>query len=231
LRAGDNGLGFLSAATNSPKGPGSGDARIAGRHDGGLNSAPRNSMLSALVDNATFVYVLLIIVCAGLLFAWRRKRRWGYLAGTAVGFILVIAFATLTQLYVTDLKKMESMIRATAAAIEHKDVDTIQHNLARDFRYHSADRKTFIEKTQGAIQRGDATKVDVWDFNLESMDKEKGMAILSFLAKPHGNWSEGVHYRVVGNLVREGDGQWRFQSFAIFKPFVDTKDEQIIPGF
>ncbi len=135
-------------------------------------------MLSTLVDNATLVYVLLIIICAGLLFAWRRTRKWGYLAGTAAGFVLVDCLRDPDAALYYRLEKDGDMIRATADAVEHRDVDTIQRNLARDFRYHSADRKVFIEKTRDAIQRGDATKVDVWDFNLESMDKEKGVAVL-----------------------------------------------------
>ena len=72
-------------------------------------------MLSALVDESTVVYIALILLCSGLLFAWRRTRKWQYLAATGFGFVLVLAFAILTQLLVTDRQKAEALARLDRA--------------------------------------------------------------------------------------------------------------------
>jgi hypothetical protein len=187
-------------------------------------------MLDPLIDESTIVYIVLILVCAGLLFAWRRTRKWGFLAGTGVGFILVIVFAILTQLIATDRQKIEKTIRASALAVEKKDIAAIDHNLASDFHYRSWSRKVALEKFNEAMQNGNAKDVQVWDVAVDSLDKEKGTAHIIFMAKPHGNWSDAAHFRVEASLVREKDGQWRLVTFDIFEPFVNSKQPYPIPG-
>lgn len=188
-------------------------------------------MLSTLVDESTFIYIALILLCSGLLFAWRRTRKWWYLAATGLGFVLVVGFAILTHLVVTDRQKIEATIRTSAAAVERRDVEAIRRGLANDFRFHGADRKTFIEKGRDILQHGDVRELAVWDMGFMTLDKRNGTARVTFMAKPRGNWSEGVHYRVEADLVRESDGQWRVRTFEVFKPFVDAREPQPIPGF
>ncbi|CAN5211272.1 hypothetical protein BH10PLA2_BH10PLA2_33700 [soil metagenome] len=175
-------------------------------------------MLDALVDHSILVYVLLIVLCSGLLFAWRRTRKWGLLVATVVGLLLVVGYAILTHVVVTDRQKIEDTIRSAALAVEKKDVTTIDRNLARDFRYRSTTRAKFIELAANAIKNGDAKDILVWDFTLDSSDKVKGTAHLTFMAKPHGNFSEGVHFRVEANLAREADGKWRLVTFGRDSP-------------
>jgi hypothetical protein len=188
-------------------------------------------MLSTLVDESTIVYIALILLCSGLLFAWRRTRKRWYLVGTGLGFILVIGFAILTHLVVTDRQKIENTIRHAAAAVERRDVEGIRRALANDFRFHSADRRKFIETGREILQHRNVRELAVWDIGFDSFDKRNGTARISFMAKPRGNWSEGIHYRVEADLVRESDGQWRVRTFEVFKPFVDAKEPQPIPGF
>jgi hypothetical protein len=188
-------------------------------------------MLSTLVDHSFIIYVVLILLCSGLLFAWRRTRKLWYLAATGFGFVLVLVFAILTNVVVTDRQKIETTIRNSAAAVEHRDVETIRRGLAKDFQFHSADSKTFIEKGREILERGDVKELAVWDLAIDSLDKSNGTARVSFMAKPRGNWSQGVHYRVEAELVRESDGQWRVRTFEVFKPFVDAREPQQIPGF
>jgi hypothetical protein len=191
---------------------------------------PGYSMLSTVLDESTIVYIALILVCAGLLFAWRRTRKWRFLAGTGAGFILVLAFAILTHLVVTDRQKIERAIKASALAVEQKDLTTIDRTLAHDFHYYSTGRKEFLENVQKAMQNGNAKDVQVWDIAVDALDKEKGTAHITFMAKPHGNWSEATHFRVEGNLVREQDGEWRLLTFEIFEPFVNSRQPYHIPG-
>ena len=187
-------------------------------------------MLDTVIDNSTIVYVVLILICAGLLFAWRRTRKFGFLAGTGFCFVLVIAFAILTQLIVTDRQKIEKTIRASALAVEKKDIATIDHNLASDFHYRSVSRKIFLEKANEAMQNGNAKDVQVWDVVVDSLDKQKGTARIILMIKPHGNWSDAAHFRVEGSLVREKDGEWRLLTFDIFEPFVNSRQPYVIPG-
>lgn len=188
-------------------------------------------MLSTLVDESTIVYIALILLCSGLLFGWRRTRKWWLLVGAALGFVLVALFAILTHIVVTDRQKIETVIRNSAAAVKPRDLETIRRSLASDFRFHSTDRKQFIEKGREIVQSGNVEELAVWGIEFESLDKHKGTARISFMAKPRGKWSEAVHYRVEADLVRETDGQWRIRSFEVFKPLVDAKEPQPIPGF
>ena len=182
-------------------------------------------MLDAIVDQSTFVYILLIIICSGLLFAWRRTRKWGYLAGTAVGLLLVVGMAVLAQVVVTDQKKIETAIQSAAAAVEKHDMATIERNLARDFQFLSTDKKAFLEKGDALIRSGEAAKVEVWDMHLDSIDKKNGTARISFMSKPKGRRvPDATHFRVEAELVRESDGQWRLRTFQLFKPFVQTSE-------
>jgi hypothetical protein len=187
-------------------------------------------MLDALVDHSTFVYILLIILCSGLLFAWRRTRKSSLLIATGIGLLLVVGYAILTQIVVTDRQKIEDAIRSAALAVEKKDVTTIDKNLARDFRYRGITKAKFIELASNAIKNGDAKDIQVWDFTLDSIDKVKGTAHLTFMAKPHGNFSEAAHFRVEADLAREADGKWRLVTFEIFKPFSDARTPVAIPG-
>lgn len=180
-------------------------------------------MLDAIVDHSTIVYILLIVICSGLLFTWRRTRKWGYLAGTAVGLLLVVGMAVLAQVVETDQKKIETAIQSAATAVEKRDTATIERNLARDFRFQSADKKAFLEKGEALIRSGEAAKVEVWDMRLDSIDKKNGTARISFMSKPRGrNIPDASHFRVEAELVRESDGQWRLRTFQIFHPFIDT---------
>ncbi len=189
-------------------------------------------MLDAIVDQSTFVYIGLIIVCSGLLFAWRRTRKWGYLAGTALGLLLVVGMAVLAQVVVTDQKKIETAIQSAATAVEKRDMATIERNLARDFHFQSADKKAFLEKGEALIRSGEAAKVEVWDMRLDSIDKKNGTARISFLSKPKGRTiPDAAYFRVEAELVRESDGQWRLRTFQVFDPFVGTNQPRQVPEF
>lgn len=186
-------------------------------------------MLDALIDNSTIVYVLFIIVCSGLLFAWRRTRRRSYLIGTAVGLLLVVGYAVLTHVVITDRQKIIDTINASAKAVEKKDLPTIERGLASDFHLGQENRKTFMVWAANGIRDRNVKDIVVWNFTFDSLDKVKGTAQISFFAKPHGNWSDGYYFRVEGNLVREADGKWKLQTFRVFQPYSDSKSPLPIP--
>jgi ketosteroid isomerase-like protein len=187
-------------------------------------------MLDALVDNSTFVYVALIIVCSILLFAWRRTRKLSYLLATVVGLLLVVGYAILTHVVVTDHQKIIDVVNSSALAVEKKDLATIERNMASDFRWFSKNKKTGVEWAAERIRNGDVTDVKVWDVTVDSLDKVKGTAHVSCMAKPHGRLSEAAHFRIEAVIVRESDGKWKVQTFSVFNPFVDATKPIQPPG-
>jgi hypothetical protein len=187
-------------------------------------------MLDALVDHSLLVYIILIVVCSALLFAWRRNRKFGYLLATGIGLIVVVGFAILTQVVHTDQRKIIDVIKVCAKSVELRDLKTIDSNLAATFHLGRENKSGFMKWGSDAIRAGNAQDITVWDFTVDSMDKQKGTAQVTFMAKPHGNWSQGVHFRVEADMVREGDGKWRLQTFRVFKPFSDGRTPQDIPG-
>ena len=187
-------------------------------------------MLDALIDNSTFVYVIFILVCSILLFAWRRTRKLAYLLATVAGLLLVVGYAILTHVVITDHQKIIDVVTSSAQAVEKKDMATIERNLASDFRFFSKNKKTGAEWAANAIRDGNVKDVKVWDVTVDSLDKAKGTAHVTCMAKPHGNWSDAAHFRVEAVLVREADGKWKVQTFSVFNPFVDAKTPVQPPG-
>ncbi len=187
-------------------------------------------MLEALIDNSTIVYVLFIIVCSGLLFAWRRTRKFAYLLATVVGLLLVVGYAVLTHVVVTEQKKIIDVVNDCAQAVEKKDAATIERNMAGDFQWFSKNKKTGAEWAADKMRNGDITDVKVWDVTVDSLDKAKGTAHVTCMAKPHGRMSEAAHFRIEAVFVRESDGKWKVQTFSIFNPFVEAHTPIQPPG-
>jgi ketosteroid isomerase-like protein len=189
-------------------------------------------MLSTLVDEATIVYVVLILATAGCVLAWRNTRRKSLLAGAGVGILLLVAFAIVCHFLVTDQRKIELALQDAAAAVKANDIPRIAGHLARDFHFRSQDRAAFLEKAKQDVGSHRVEEVVVWDFKFENVDSAKGTAHISFRAKLHGGGvPEGAFYRVTAELVREADGQWKLRTFDIFNPAVDTNSPISIPGY
>lgn len=188
-------------------------------------------MLNALVDESTLVYIVLFLATAGLGLMWRQTRRKPFLIGACAAAFLAAALFAVTFLVTTDSQKIERTLRSVAASVQARNTANIYDHLARDFRYRSTDRDSFRRKTEDAIRAHNVESVIVWDFSIQDLDSKAGTGRISFMAKPTGNWSRAAHYRIVADLVREQDGEWRLKGFTIFEPFVNSRQEVPIPGY
>jgi hypothetical protein len=186
-------------------------------------------MPSWLVDDPTFVYVILAALAVILGVAWWRTKQGKLLIAALVAIALIGGVWLLSHYAVTDAKRIQHAVEAMAAAVQRHDVNTIVSHTSRDFDYHGTRREPARQSLQDIMMRGDVTEVVVWDFEAENISRAEGSASMLFMVKPKGNWNSGTHFLCRAHFVLE-DGEWRMQSFAIFNPVVDTNKEVIVPG-
>jgi hypothetical protein len=186
-------------------------------------------MPSWLIDDPTFVYMILAALAVILGVAWWRTKQGKLLIAALVAIALIGGVWLLSHYAVTDAKRIQHAVEAMAAAMQRHDVNTIVSHTSRDFDYHGTRREPARQSLQDIMMRGDVTEVVVWDFEAENISRAEGSASMLFMVKPKGNWNSGAHYLCRARFVLE-DGEWRMQTFAIFNPFVDTNKEIIVPG-
>jgi ketosteroid isomerase-like protein len=189
-------------------------------------------MFEALVEEATPLAIVLVLVSLGLVLAWRQTRRRAFLAGVGVGVALLVVLLLLVLFVTTDNQRIEKVIRDMADAVHARDVRRIYSHLAPNFSYRRTDRDTFRDKTAEAIQQQNAESVEVWAFDHAPRESGQKTARVTFTARPRGHWAPDearAVFRVQADMVLEADGEWRLQTFEVFRPL--TKEPIGIPGF
>lgn len=187
-------------------------------------------MPSWLVDDPSFIYMILATLAVVLGVAWWRTKRGKLFVGALAALGLIVVVWLIGHFTVTDAKRIQRAVEQMAAAVQRHDLNGVFAHISRDFDYHGVDRERARVQLEAILQRRDVTEVAVWDFEPESISREQRMARISFLVKPKGNWNSGTHYLCRAEFVLE-DGQWRMRTFRIFNPFADTHQEIVVPGF
>jgi hypothetical protein len=187
-------------------------------------------MSSWLVDDPTFVYMILATLAVILGVAWWRTRQGKLFVGALVAVALIVGVWLIGHFAVTDAKRIQRAVEEMAAAVQRRDLNAVFAHISRDFDYRGTDRERARKVLQDILQRRDVTEVAVWDFEPERISRDDRLAKVSFLVKPKGNWNSGTHYLCRAEFVLE-EGQWRMHRFKLFNPFAETHQEIVVPGF
>jgi hypothetical protein len=186
-------------------------------------------------DNEWVIGGLLCVAMAGFGTAWWRTRRKPY-AYAAVGFLFALAiFSLLYFLIETSSQQMKRRVGDMAASVERKDVrPTLEKHLTADFHFGNYDKKAFIDKAEQLRDVFGVNRVEVWNFTLVEIDRDKGVAKLHFNAKPIAR-DAAPYYLVKAVFVMKpkekwsDKEEWRMQSFEYFNPVADSNSPLQIP--
>jgi hypothetical protein len=131
----------------------------------------------------------------------------------------------------TDGLQIDRKIHEMGQGVEEHNLDHIFAHVSQEFRFDNLDKAAFRKAAEGIIQRHDVTQVKVWEFDVESISREKREAKVSFKVKPRGNFGgDAAYYLCRAQFVLDADGHWRLKGFQVFNPFVDTRTPLQIPG-
>jgi len=168
-----------------------------------------------LFEGRIVVYCLLGAVAIVLLVLWRMYPRRGLL-------VAVVAIAALAGLYFL-LDRVVEMREAVKA----RDVDAIFKSIAADFRFRGQNREAFHGYVADALRAGLVEDVIIYDVSFPDGGDDRTRPV-EFMAKPKAPWAENQPaYRVTAKFVREGDGQWRLQSFEVYNPVLGQQPMDI----
>jgi hypothetical protein len=181
-----------------------------------------------LVDNASFVYLLLGITALALGAAWWVSRRGKYLlaAGGMVAFLVL--FWLLTRLVVTDRKQIVYNIQAMARGVLDGKAEEVFRYVADEFRFEGMKRPEFTDRVARIIQQRRIHDLYLWDFGIESLARPERKARVAFRARVSGDREGFGMYLVRMDMVLEGE-TWKMKGFQVYNPVVDTNQPISVP--
>ena len=185
--------------------------------------------MSWFIDNANVLYILLGIIAAGLVVAWRFNQRVKFL-GYAAGVLVVIGVLWLLTLFVpTDRKQVENNVNAMAKAVVDGKVDDLFKHISKDFAYKGKTREMLYEAARRSIQGNQISNVRITQVKVNE-SRAKKSAQVSFNVTAWAAQGETPYpFLTKAEFVLEGE-QWKLKTMKFFKAFVDTDQEIDIPG-
>jgi hypothetical protein len=189
-------------------------------------------MPSWLVDHPTFLYMILGIAALACGVAWWQNRKGGYLIGTIVALVLLVAVALISTLVPSDEKNIRHAIAEMAAGVREQNLNKTFAHISDQFQFNNIGKKDFRHGCEEAMRSRNVEDVVLSQFDAAQFDAQRQKARIDFMVKPIGNFGEAsIPYRCVADFVKEPDGKWRLLTFQIFNPFVDQHTPMHVPGF
>jgi hypothetical protein len=178
--------------------------------------------------------LLFLVACAALAcFAawWRtRRRRYAIAGGVALGAL--VGLVLLDRFVESDREQMIRKVREIAAAISHHDVDRAFTHVSEHFDRAGVAKPTFRRFAESRVRSGYVTDVQVWDFNVREVSRERRRGVVECFFKVHGSFGEtppGAFAQVAFTL--DADGQWRVSNFDWFLSITDSTAPMTVPGW
>lgn len=184
--------------------------------------------MSWLVDNAIPLYILLVIIAAGLVVAWRFNQRVKFLALAVIPLVLIGVIFLLTLFVVSDSKQLEMNVNAMADAVVAGKVDDLFAHISKDFNYKGMTREVLYEAARQSIQKNQVREVSIRQFSADiSSDRKAAKTRFRVLARVAG--ADPRPFITEADFVLEGD-QWKLKTMRFFNPMVNQDQEIGIPG-
>jgi ketosteroid isomerase-like protein len=181
-----------------------------------------------LFEGRIVVYCLLGAVAIVLLVLWRMYPRRGLLVAVVAIAALAGLYFLLDRLVETPREQIErKLVVEMREAVKARDVDAIFKYIAADFRFRGQNREAFHGYVADALRAGLVEDVIIYDVSFPDGGDDRTRPV-EFMAKPKAPWAENQPaYRVTAKFVREGDGQWRLQSFEVYNPVLGQQPMDI----
>lgn len=186
--------------------------------------------MSWFVDNANGLYVLLGIVAAGFVIAWRFTTRVKYL-GYAAGALVLLGLVWLLTLVVpTDSKQLEANVLAMARAVEAGKTDDLFKHIAKDFTYKTMTRDKLYQAARQSIEAHRVSEIRITKFEVEDISRPNKSAKVRFKVTAFATGQDQPYPFVTrADFILEGE-QWKLRTMRFYKAFVDTDQEIHLPG-
>ena len=183
--------------------------------------------MSWLVDNSINLYILLGIIAAGFVVAWKFNRRVKFL-GYAAGVIILMCLVWLLTLFVvSDSKQLEMNAHAMADAVVAGSVDDLFKHISKDFRWKGIDREMMYEGVKRSIAAHKVTRVNITSFRVEELSRAKSFARTSFLVS--ANAEGDILFRTEADFGLEGE-QWKLKTLRFYRAIGGQDQEIELPG-
>ncbi|MBI2804388.1 MAG: hypothetical protein HYX68_05310 [Planctomycetes bacterium] len=181
--------------------------------------------MSWLIDNANSLYILLAIVAAGFVVAWRFDQRVKYLGYAAGVLALLGLFWLVTQFVTTDAKQIKDNVKAMADAVVAGKVDDVFQHVSRDFKYKDLTREALYELVRDAMKAGEVSGIRITKYETLEISRAKKVATVRFNGNVTSPQIEHAHpFTLQLTFVLEGE-QWKLKTLKRYKYFVDTDRE------
>lgn len=182
-------------------------------------------MFDWLFEGRFAVYLFLAVVgliCFGLW--WRDRKRHWLVPMVAVALVLVVYFL-LDRIVETRGEQIARKLQEMAAGVDAGDASKIFKHISDRFDFQGSNKSRFRTAVEAILRSRRVTGLAVWDFRFPD---DTGKVL--FRANPRGNEPGlGVPYLVRAQFVRDGDGEWRLQSFTVHNAFAETDKPLHIP--
>ena len=183
-----------------------------------------------LADNATKLYILLAIIAAGFVVAWRFSGRNKQLLG-ALGAILILGLIfLLAQFATSDSKILEANVKAMADAVVDGKPDDLFKHISADFHYKTMTRDMLYAGAQREIRARRVSDIRISQFHVEEVSRAKNRAQTRFQVTIQAQEARGPYMFVTeADFVLEGN-DWKLKTMR-FKPAIGNQDQEIeLPG-
>jgi O-antigen ligase len=184
--------------------------------------------MSWLVDNATNICLLLVVVAAGFVVAWRFNQRVKCLVIAAGLLAFAALFWIATRYITTDAKQLEDNVHAMARAVEAGKVDDLFKHISKDFDYHKMTRDELYKLARKAIESHKVNGISVRQFKVLEVSRSAKKARASFTVSGMAADVQFI-YRVETDFVLEGD-EWKLKTMRFYNPAVNQTEEIRLPG-
>lgn len=169
-------------------------------------------MISWLVDNSTFVLLLLIFTAIALAVGWWLNRKLWFILSVIPICVLAIVILLLSTYYVTDQMRLRQAVEEMAKAIEQRNVDGFFARVSESFNHATMNKKTFRDYVDHRLKKHKITRFGVRSFNYGEISRPaKGE--IDFLISAEGSWEDVLALRCFAEFVLED--QWRLKGFKL----------------
>jgi len=181
-------------------------------------------MLAWPVDNAFYLYILLLCVAAGFLIAWwqTRERRWAKALGITAGLAGLLFLLTLVVN--TDRKEIERTLRTMARHMDANHVDQVFEHVSDRFSSNlmvggatsTFDKKQLYAAARRAVRNHEVDGVSIKHVSVEMVTDSE--ALVSFSAAPVLE-ENTLLFPCEARFVKEADDRWRMTALQVFHPW------------
>jgi hypothetical protein len=181
-------------------------------------------MPTVLSDPSPTLYAVLAIFVAVLAAIWLRNRKRGDLIRLLAGASVLVAVVVIDKLVESPREETARKMREIVAATKEKKADDLMKHLSDSFDWNGMKKDQFKNMVKGVMGRAEFNGVDIdgltrGDFETIGENKVK----IGFDAWPTGYGIAEYRYYCKATFVKDPDGQFRMQSFDLYKKRGDEK--------